>query len=144
MHHQGTIRLNNVTSTLVFNCYTMEMHFNPPVKSGFRKMNRKKASFERFSASSRLQTTIEQSSLSIYCTEVIVWNQFFQKRFVCELHPSRSWGHKYEQKYDPPANKFFPLKQTVAGIESWLDDALVTLCWDIEIPRTHAVIVRGT
>jgi len=45
---------------------------NPPVKSGFHKMNRKKASFERFSASSRLQTTIEQSSLSIYCTEVIV------------------------------------------------------------------------
>ena len=82
MHHQGTIRLNNVTSTLVFNCYTMEMHFNPPVKSGFHKMNRKKASFEHFSASSQLPTTIEEFFEYIYSASKLLFETNFSKT-VC-------------------------------------------------------------
>jgi len=36
------------------------------------------------------------------------------------------------------------LKKTVAGIERWLYTVLVTLCWNIEIYKTHAAIVEGT
>jgi len=57
----------------------MEMHFNPPVKSGFHKMNRKKASFEHFSASSQLPTTIEEFFEYIYSASKLLFETNFFK-----------------------------------------------------------------
>lgn len=143
MHHQGTIRLNNVTSTLVINRYTMETHFvlnavlsaeyydsselkendadnNPPSKW----LPQQKASFERSSANIQLQTTIEQSSLSIYMLTGLVLPCIEVSKTARMWAPSKPWlrtRYKYEQ-INPPANQFLLLKQIVSGIEIWLDD----------------------